>query len=1091
MSEEPESPKRLRPSNNKPVPRETTIKIMTDPANTIKHRESQQKNSIIIKEQIPADKQPSRKISKTISLTNETKPANQLVQVKPQPPSQLPKPEMTAGKDRRCTATFEPNHFLRQKTIETTKLVLKKESKKNIKNIFTSNELAVVNKIISTVDNDELKKAFSKLHVCSKEDESPLIKKIKHEVLKHRQSDMNHFSMLITHLKENYNYGKYHFLELFIFFYDYTEMNEISKDNFVEANMALMSTIRKSNGSKKIMQSTEKKIIKDIYKFLDESNSSSINIEVLNNFLKELCKESLDLNIENIFMLIDKDQKSVITPDDLETYLTPFVDFIENALSDAEEEIEPLPNDEIEFIMRSILGNRETISRKEFIEKYSRNKGIGQIRKLLIKAEDVVRLKISNMIKNGMEEDKSILKGNRGLRSRFDEIEYDEDEENYDSDLNNHQIIFSKSEEKSIVNESILNNDSNINGAPMMGGFGGFGLCLQPIHHSGSEEDEDEEEEDEEEEKKSEKHSEENSKEESSNNSLNKKYFKDTNLPIYSTKEEKESEKSSETHKSEESATSEHKTVSSKELNSSNMTDDNPKDSEGIQVVNCESIDKSEDNELYQQHQEAKSKALKEDGSSTARLRYEPITSKTATPYLSTLANNTSLQEIEIKPQSYQSELRVKPIDQNSSTILNQSFNPTGNNKKIYQRNQSKLSTQSTFNFKKQIMPQSTDIVFSISNNNFASVPVTIQTEDSILDASGYDFPHYLQVLQLRLDSCFYSVKCWDIISELNRLLKAKITQLEYKYAISLLVTMLMKYTGEINSLVKRAATENLLSLLFFYQEARSSQKLNIYFLAGIMTFLSLGNTEEKIGYSSYLIGIDIYSNLVQFLKGVLSIMYSPSQELMCTNFIESLHHFNLSSIPSIQSESEEGFVSLYLSWIFRVIDDAPSPQQPSNDDNVRRKSVEISNSINSNKNKHFIFSSTSPLLKQDINILPEAKEESITTPMLIEKIRKIIKERKERLSILSFITITDYIISLISCSLLGLLSKCQIYDCFTKMLKRMSKEKAIEMNPSQRNEIIFEIIDFLNLNKYEVVSVSFALSSTFYLFQGTKVSFI
>ena len=42
---------------------------------------------------------------------------------------------MTAGKDRRCTATFEPNHFLRQKTIDTNKLVIEKESKKKIKNI--------------------------------------------------------------------------------------------------------------------------------------------------------------------------------------------------------------------------------------------------------------------------------------------------------------------------------------------------------------------------------------------------------------------------------------------------------------------------------------------------------------------------------------------------------------------------------------------------------------------------------------------------------------------------------------------------------------------------------------------------------------------------------------------------------------------------------------------------------------------------------------------------------------------------------------------------------------------------------------------
>ena len=373
------------------------------------------------------------------------------------------------------TASFGSNAVTQEKKKEI--------SKKNLKSIFTQDELTEVNKLIIEEQNDEIKEAFTKLQVCEKEQESPLIKKIKHEVLKHKESNFNLFFMLIHYLKENYNFKKYHFLELFIYFYDFVENSEIKRDNFIDAFITLMNTIRFEE-KKNILQ-TEKKVIKDIFKTLDSKGIKKINLDVLNDFLKELCKDGLDLNAENIFTFIDKDEKELIERSDLENFLTSFFDFIENSEVDDDSEINISALEDVDTICDYFFIKNKTISKKEFCQKMSKVKGIFSIRQLLITTEEVIRKLISEMIEGGMEEDQSILKASKYLRSNYKDDNNDE--------LDSHKILFGIDKNK-VVNESILNESVGKLPSEILNNKEafGFGISLKPANNDYDTDNEDE-----------------------------------------------------------------------------------------------------------------------------------------------------------------------------------------------------------------------------------------------------------------------------------------------------------------------------------------------------------------------------------------------------------------------------------------------------------------------------------------------------------------------------------------------------------------------------------------------------------------------
>lgn len=164
-------------------------------------------------------------------------------------------------------------------------------------------------------------------------------------------SPLNYY---LTYLKEKYDFEKYHFVELFIFFHDYISNDRqdsceysIDKQSFIEVTSSLFSILRKNNNQNSIIntissevedEESDKKILKEIYKFL-KVKSESDNNDILNHkpskfisivnlikFLKFLT--TTKLSKKNIFKILNKSEKSNINEDSINELLVPIIDFI-------------------------------------------------------------------------------------------------------------------------------------------------------------------------------------------------------------------------------------------------------------------------------------------------------------------------------------------------------------------------------------------------------------------------------------------------------------------------------------------------------------------------------------------------------------------------------------------------------------------------------------------------------------------------------------------------------------------------------------------------------------------------------------------
>lgn len=328
---------------------------------------------------------------------------------------------------------------------------VKKIFEKNLEKIFSHEEMLEVKKIISIENNEELKQNFDKLKNCSKEEESPLIKKIKHTVLKHKENNSNLFLILIDHLKESYKIFNYHFIELFIYFNDFFEDNIMPKKNFVDALISILQQTRKENLSYSVH--AEKDIVKDLFRHLN-AGKKFLSLESLTNFLKEICKSSLDLNMQNLFQFIDKEEKEYFDNDNLEVFLSPLIDFIESnsEYSEAEGVNEELVT---QIVGLFFVKKQKIIYKEEFIHQMLRNKGVIMIRDLMSKAENIIRKKIKSQIDESVEyQDNSIIKHNRDLKMG----------NNWgNNDIDNHKINFlpCKNDDSSVINESVLDKEIN------------------------------------------------------------------------------------------------------------------------------------------------------------------------------------------------------------------------------------------------------------------------------------------------------------------------------------------------------------------------------------------------------------------------------------------------------------------------------------------------------------------------------------------------------------------------------------------------------------------------------------------------------
>lgn len=1113
MADEPESPKRLRQNKN-------ALKVTSEVVTNAKPRESQHKPPVVIKEFIESKKEVRKSEIKTPSnsnLINIPQPQPIVVQ-KVEPPK--PEVQSKEKEDRRNSVKFDLNPKF-QKTHEPVITNPKKESRKNIKAIFTTEELTEVNKLITVKENEEVKNAFTKLHVCAKEEESPLIKKIKHEVLKHKESNMNHFALLIQHLKENYNYLKYHFLELFIFFFDYTDSNEITRDNFVDANISLMESIRKTRVDlRKDIQTTERKIIKDIFKFLDESNRKKINLEILNDFLKEICKESLDLNIENMYRFIDKEEKGLISAEDLESYLAPFLDFIES-VSSQDEEIEVISEEEVGYIIKSLFV-KKVISRKDFIEKLGKNKGISAIRRILVSTEDVVRKLINEMIEAGLGEDQSILKENKTIRVPY--MEEDEDDE-YD---NNELMFFNKPEEKSIVNESALN-ESNLNQTE--GAFtGGFGINLQPTNISDSVEEEIEDDEEQEEDDTG-------KDSEDSDHSVNKSYKEDADEhPVinlfnqtqkskdleeeeergYSSEHDEQDDEREKTLKAvsreqyknimtkiarKESEINLNKTMTSGESSSSAHTQKNIKLNTGLyEVINNNSLEDSiNDNELKKQNEQAmklsRNQELAPISIVEASFSKPPPDSidfnKPETPVSnrnkieSDYNSSKILHEVDSKMKDKAENQRVLH-DLASSNVLNQTFNPIENKKNVNPNFTFKPTLSSTLLGKDNstltptqsatfVMPSMKDKYYQtekqvqpfilINNNNFNWIYESI-SQDDLEFVNCIDYSEFCQA---RLDTCLYSVDFYDLVNEINLLLLNKgLKKLSLEASQRFLNEVIVKYTGEINLSIKQHSVAKLCHTIHSafsknYNWQTEIGEISVFLLTGILFYTSQGKLLDKLVSVSYLRGVNKKSNLTQLLTGLFMICNCQDVILrkgsLTTNMIEALLNLFDCQTDFTYKANEDGYALKLVSWVFSMLEPDTNNIVSSSDDYFRRRSVDLTLSNTVNKNNSLIYSSESPFVQssfkdENAKKINKSKDRPISPDVFsnafesaMSTIEARISERKENLYYFQKISIRDFTELLIDASLLGSLNKTQLFDCFSKVFKKLKKEHNIDID--------------------------------------------
>lgn len=344
-----------------------------------------------------------------------------------------------------------------------------KDCKKDLKQLFTHEEYIEVKKLINSTEAQDIKDIYTKLSTCSKEEESPLIREIKLKVLKTKKSNNNLFFLLLSHIKENYKLKNYHFLELFIYFYDFTENGFISKSNFITTNMTFLQSIKIDKLNKEERNTTgEKQIIKDLFKYLDVNNQKKLSLEAINNFLKELCKENVNLDIETVFNLIDKGNKKYFTVSDLEDFVTQFVDFINSAMEkieDSDIDSQPFSEDVFDKLVTLIFDNdtNKQINDNDFImdKKYKKNKSFKIILDLFTLTENIIRRIISDAIEqDGMGEDESILKEHRNIR--MDYCYYDDSDDNNDINTNNILIFNRMDNEENTLLEADKNNNNSL-----------------------------------------------------------------------------------------------------------------------------------------------------------------------------------------------------------------------------------------------------------------------------------------------------------------------------------------------------------------------------------------------------------------------------------------------------------------------------------------------------------------------------------------------------------------------------------------------------------------------------------------------------
>lgn len=208
---------------------------------------------------------------------------------------------------------------------------------------FTKEEKDQILKIINEEEGYELKELYYEYKSIKNKfgNGNPqldnLSKQIRSIISRKYNSDSsksNNLNIILTHLKNKYDFEKFHYVELFIYFFDYVTFNEkdltytFEKNSFIESNKSLFSIIRKENTIVVIDQEEiERKVLKDLFNYL-KNEKNLVTLESVINLLNKLTCNELSEN--NLFKILDKSDKGFVSEDDLVNLLNAITDFILN-----------------------------------------------------------------------------------------------------------------------------------------------------------------------------------------------------------------------------------------------------------------------------------------------------------------------------------------------------------------------------------------------------------------------------------------------------------------------------------------------------------------------------------------------------------------------------------------------------------------------------------------------------------------------------------------------------------------------------------------------------------------------------------------
>ncbi len=221
--------------------------------------------------------------------------------------------------------------------------------------VFSPEEINTIKYLLQNESDVDFKELFNEFLQKSSygDDQLPtIISKVKRYISMPSLSSFTFYSphkitfgMIITEIKKLYNCENYHYVELFILFYNKyfydKEINNywMNKDSFVELNCKILALNNQVKDNNKYRSScsengdikdltdpdSSNNIFKTIYKYLKYSDNG-MNLDKLVLYLKEICNFEFDEDL--LFRSLDKQNRGYIDEPKVDNYLKDIQEFI-------------------------------------------------------------------------------------------------------------------------------------------------------------------------------------------------------------------------------------------------------------------------------------------------------------------------------------------------------------------------------------------------------------------------------------------------------------------------------------------------------------------------------------------------------------------------------------------------------------------------------------------------------------------------------------------------------------------------------------------------------------------------------------------